>query len=61
MTIDYEQNMLAVKENGYFLVYVKEQTQEICLEAVKENGYALKYVKEQTQEFMTFLRLIRRN
>ena len=40
----------AVKEDGYALRYVKEQTLEICLEAVKENGYALRYVKEQTPE-----------
>ena len=40
----------AVKRDGYFLAYVKEQTPEICLEAVKENGYSLKFVKEQTHE-----------
>ena len=40
----------AVKQHGYALRYVKEQTEEICLEAVKENGYALGYVKEQTEE-----------
>ena len=40
----------AVKQNGYTLQYVKEQTEEICLEAVKQNGYVLQYVKEQTEE-----------
>ena len=40
----------AVKENGYALSYVKEQTNDLCLEAVKENGYALMYVKEQTKD-----------
>jgi hypothetical protein len=34
----------AVKQNGYTLQYVKEQSEEICLEAVKANGDALKYV-----------------
>jgi hypothetical protein len=34
----------AVKQDGYYLQYVKEQTENICLEAVKENGYALRYV-----------------
>jgi hypothetical protein len=29
---------------------VKEQTEEICLEAVKQDGAALKYVIEQTEE-----------
>ena len=38
----------AVKQNGYALEYVKEQTPEICLEAVKQNGLALEDVKEQT-------------
>ena len=30
-------------------MYVKEQTEEICLAAVQQNGLALKYVKEQTE------------
>ena len=37
----------AVKQGGYALRYVKEQTEAICLEAVKQGGYALQYVKEQ--------------
>jgi hypothetical protein len=39
-----------VKQNGWALHYVKEQTPEICLAAVKEDGCALHYVKEQTPE-----------
>ena len=35
-----------VKQNGYALQYVKEQTPEICLEAVKEDVRALQYVKD---------------
>ena len=38
------------KQNGFALKFVKEQTQEICLEAVKQYGLALQYVKEQTFE-----------
>ena len=34
----------AVERNGYALMYVKEQTPEVCLKAVEENGYALRYV-----------------
>ena len=45
---DSEYCLVAVKENGYNLEYVKEQTFEICLEAIKETGLALEYVKEQT-------------
>ena len=36
----------AVKQNGYALAYVKEQTEAICIEAVKQNGDALRYVNE---------------
>ena len=36
----------AVKQNGFALQYVKEQTPEICLEAVKQNELALRYVKD---------------
>jgi hypothetical protein len=36
--------------NGLALHYVKEQTPELCLAAVKENACALQYVKEQTYE-----------
>jgi len=39
----------AVKQNGFTLIYVKEQTEAICIEAVKKNGYVLSYVKEQTE------------
>ena len=33
-----------VKQNGYSLQFVKNQTPEICLEAVKENPKAIIYV-----------------
>lgn len=45
-----KETLEAVKQNGYALQYVKDQTEEICLEAVKQNGYALQYVNEQTEE-----------
>jgi hypothetical protein len=34
----------AVKQDGYALMYVKDQSESICLEAVKRNGDALRYV-----------------
>jgi len=43
------ESLKAVKQDGYALRYVKNQTENICLEAVKENGDALKYVKNQTE------------
>jgi hypothetical protein len=41
---------LAVRQNGYSLNYVKNQTEEICKFAVRQTGYALEFVKEQTEE-----------
>ena len=46
----------AVKQNGYALEYVKEQTPEICLEAVKQYGLALEYVKDQTPLIIHYLK-----
>ena len=34
----------AVKQDGYSLQYVKEQTEAVCLEAVKQDGDSLRYV-----------------
>ena len=41
--------LAAVKQDGYALRYVEEQTEAICLAAVKQNGYALQYVREQNE------------
>ena len=45
-----EECLEVVKQNGYALQFVKDQTEEICLEAVKHNGFTLQYVKKQTEE-----------
>ena len=34
----------AVKQDGYALQYVKDQTKDICLEAVKRNSNALQFI-----------------
>jgi len=39
----------AVKQNGYALRYVTDQTEAICLEAVKQDGYTLQFVANQTE------------
>ena len=39
--------MEAVKQDGYSLRYVSEQTEAICMEAVKLDGCSLRYVYEQ--------------
>jgi hypothetical protein len=41
--------MAAVRQNGYALEYVNEQTEEICIAAVRQNGYALEYAKIQNE------------
>ena len=40
----YSDPLKAVKQDGYALQYVQNQTEEICLEAVKQNGYARYYI-----------------
>ncbi len=40
----------ACKYNPNILLYIKNQTQYICLLAVKQNGWALQFVKKQKME-----------
>ena len=47
---DKEYCLKRVKENGYNLEYVKNQTEDICLAAVKQNGFALSHVQNQTED-----------
>ena len=42
----------AVKDNGFALKYVANQTPELCLIAVKENGFALSHVKNRLLKFV---------
>jgi hypothetical protein len=39
----------AVKQDGYALRFVKDQSESVCLEAVKRNGDALRFVKDQSE------------
>ena len=41
-----EAALKAVKQNGYALRYVKDQTEAVALEAVKQSGDALQFVLE---------------
>ena len=56
---DHDECLKAVKQNGYVLRYVKEQTNDICLEAVKRHGMSLQYVKDQTSDIC--LEAVKRN
>jgi recombinational DNA repair protein RecR len=40
----------AIRYEGYYLKFVKHQTDQICLEAVRQNGWALQFVRHQTEE-----------
>ena len=42
--------LAAVKEDGFALRFVQNQTEEICLAAVEEDWYALRFVRNQTEE-----------
>jgi hypothetical protein len=47
----YEADLQKVKQDGFALKFVKEQTFELCLESVKRHGYyALQFVKNKTYE-----------
>ena len=50
ITYSGEEALYQVKQDGYALQYVYNQTPKICLEAVKQDGYALRYVRNQTPE-----------
>lgn len=41
--------IMIIKDDGFALQYVKEQTDEICKLAVQQHGGVLVYVKEQTE------------
>ena len=41
-----EAALKAVKQDGYALRYVKDQTEAVAIEAVKQDGYALQFVLE---------------
>lgn len=47
---DDEQAKLAVQQDGYALLHVQNQTEEICKLTVQKNGYALGCVQNQTEE-----------
>ena len=51
--------LVAVKQDGRTLQYVREQTLEICLAAVKQNGYTLQYVNWEvlTEEEFEYIKL----
>ena len=45
-----ELSLAAVKQDGWVLEFVQNQTPEICMAAVTQNGWALQFVKVQTPE-----------
>lgn len=57
--IEYKGNeaLIKVRQDGCALIYVKDQNEEICLEAVKQDGYALRYVNKKIFDTKTELTL----
>ena len=49
-TLTGDEALAAVKQNGWALQSVKDQTEAIALAAVKQEGYVLQYVKDQTEK-----------
>tara|TARA_R110000851_G_scaffold2612_2_gene10660 strand:+ start:1393 stop:1611 length:219 start_codon:yes stop_codon:yes gene_type:complete len=47
ITYSEDEALEAVKQDGFALRYVKEQTQDICLAAVKQDVDALQFVNEK--------------
>ena len=45
-----EEQLTAVKQNGYAIEYIKNPSEEIQLAAVKQNGYAIEYIKNPSEE-----------
>ena len=41
---------MVIKQSGFALQFVKEQTKDICLEAVKQREFALQFVKKEFKE-----------
>jgi len=48
-SLNGKQALVAVKDDGFNLVYVADQTEALCLIAVTENPAALMFVKDQTE------------
>jgi hypothetical protein len=46
--------MSAVQNSRYALLFVEEQTPEICICAVQNDSLALQYVKKQTLEMSMY-------
>ena len=44
-----KQALIAVKDDGFNLVYVADQTEALCILAVMESPAALMFVKDQTE------------
>jgi len=51
----------AVKQNGYELLFVKEQIPEICLAAVKQEPYIIRYVNPENQTEGIALATVKKN
>lgn len=49
-TASEEEQMVAIKRNGYFIKYITNPSEEVKLEAVKEYGYFIKYITNPSKQ-----------
>ncbi len=54
---DEKECLEAVKQDGYALKYVKNQTREICLAAVKQKPDTIKYIRNVQRRMDTLRKL----
>ena len=49
-TYTLQEQLEAVKNDGYDIQYIHNPSEEVCLEAVKRNGYAVQYIQNPSEE-----------
>ena len=42
--------LIAVRKDGYKIIFIKNPTEKVQLEAVRENGYAIRYIKNPSEQ-----------
>jgi hypothetical protein len=46
----YEKDLQMIKQDGWAVQYVKEQTNEICVKAIEECPYSYQFINNMTEE-----------
>ena len=48
----YKLSLAAVHNNGFAIMFIINQTEEVCLEVVMQNGLSIDYIEERTEEII---------